>query len=1013
MKAKKLIEVALPIKEISAESVRDKSIRHGHISTLHLWWARRPLPVCRAIVFASLVPDPLDENCPEAFKYAVEMLLNEGLAKLHYMPYKDIPYTSIVDEMEDNHRNRLMMFIGKFSMKCQANMIAGKATTPKEQLDDWSLIKWENKNNPKILRLARELIFVAYQSDKRPSATWEELHTEFNQLYDAIPAAERQLYELKDRHIETNEVKQREAQLQAVIDSFQKEMPSVFDPFAGGGAIPLEAARLGCRSYGNDINPVAHIIERGSAEYPQKYGKPIVYSKEEFEKLYGDEGIKMAQEDERGITFDGKCYHIPNRLVFDVEYYAKKILAETEKEIGHLYPADENGNKPVAYYWVRTAKCSNPSCRAEVPLLRGFYLCNSSKKHVYLQPSIDGNKISFKIKNGVCNIDGWSKRGSLICPCCGSVTDVNNIRQQFVNHVTGERLLAIIGDSKQGKTYSSPSKEQLDKLTQSEILIDSPQEVMAPHTTGGDIGIWGFTKWGDLFSKRQLRFLYLLISKYKDITESISNLDYRSIVMSYLAMWIDRISLVNTSLGRWNLVGEKIEHMYNRQAISMKSDYPESNPFCSSSGSALNMLEWVLRFLEAESSCPFICNFQNASSGDKLQFSMKELTAVVTDPPYYDAIAYADISDFFYVWMKRTLSEVYPINFATPQTPKIEECTALKHHHNNSEEEAKKHFESKLTQIFDAIEQQTSDVVSIMFAHQSTAAWTTLCNSILGARMNITGSWPIDTEMANRSLGLAGAALESSVTVACRPSVRNGYADYDEVKRNIRNLVKAEVEKLYGLGFRGADLLTACFGQAVSAFGQYKRVETAEGDPVSVGQLLEFARESAAQALLEGVPGEPQTKFYCGWLQMNGMSECDFDDVNKYTRVGVNVEIRSLQSDRLLITDGNKQHLATAEEHVGANRNWGTQPTDYLITQVHRMMLAYLGGDEALMNKMVRELCPQSDAPQWRLLDFLQGHLPEGKDLTAAKGILANAEMYRQRCKETYVPKEGELDFGE
>ena len=145
MKAKKLIEVALPIKEISAESVRDKSIRHGHISTLHLWWARRPLPVCRAIVFASLVPDPLDENCPEAFKYAVEMLLNEGLARLHYMPYKDIPYTSIVDEMEDNHRNRLMMFIGKFSMKCQANMIAGKATTPKEQLDDWSLIKWENK----------------------------------------------------------------------------------------------------------------------------------------------------------------------------------------------------------------------------------------------------------------------------------------------------------------------------------------------------------------------------------------------------------------------------------------------------------------------------------------------------------------------------------------------------------------------------------------------------------------------------------------------------------------------------------------------------------------------------------------------------------------------------------------------------------------------------------------------------------------------------------------------------
>ena len=374
MKAKKLIEVALPIKEISAESVRDKSIRHGHISTLHLWWARRPLPVCRAIVFASLVPDPLDDNCPEAFKYAVEMLLNTELGKLHYKPYKDIPYTSIVDEMEDNHRNRLMMFIGKFSEKCQENMKAGKSTPPKEQLDDWSLIKWENKNNPKILRIARELIFVAYQSDKRPDATWEELHAEFDKLYDAIPKAEKNLYELKDRHIETERVKQLETELQAAIDAFQNEMPSVFDPFAGGGAIPLEAARLGCRSYGNDINPVAHIIERGSAEFPQKYGKPIVYSKAEFEKLYGEEGIKMAQEDERGITFDGKSYRIPNRLAFDVEFYAKRIINEVKDEIGYLYPLDENGDTPIAYYWVRTAKCSNPSCGAEVPLFKQFYL---------------------------------------------------------------------------------------------------------------------------------------------------------------------------------------------------------------------------------------------------------------------------------------------------------------------------------------------------------------------------------------------------------------------------------------------------------------------------------------------------------------------------------------------------------------------------------------------------------------------------------------------------------------
>lgn len=235
MKPKKLIEVALPIKEISAESVRDKSIRHGHISTLHLWWARRPLPVCRAIIFASLVPDPLDDNCPEAFQWAVEKLLARSPL---YTPYKDIPYTAVVDAMEDNHRNRLLMFIGKFSPKCQANMLAGKSTPPKEQLSDGSLIKWENKNDPNILRLARELIFVAYQSDRRPQATYEQLHEEFATLYDAIPKAEKQLYELTDRHLDSPKVQQLEAELREAIDRFQAEMPSVFDPFAGGGAFP-------------------------------------------------------------------------------------------------------------------------------------------------------------------------------------------------------------------------------------------------------------------------------------------------------------------------------------------------------------------------------------------------------------------------------------------------------------------------------------------------------------------------------------------------------------------------------------------------------------------------------------------------------------------------------------------------------------------------------------------------------------------------------------------------------
>ena len=1011
MKAKKLIEVALPIKEISAESVRDKSIRHGHISTLHLWWARRPLPVCRAIVFASLVPDPLDDNCPEAFQYAVEMLLNTGLGKIHYKPYKDIPYTSVVDEMEDNHRNRLMMFIGKFSEKCQANMLAGKPTTPKEQLDDRSLIKWENKNNPQILRIARELIFVAYQSDKRPDASWETLHAEFNRLYDAIPKAEEALYTIKDRHIETERVKQCEAELQVAIEAFQNEMPSVFDPFAGGGAIPLEAARLGCRSYGNDINPVAHIIERGSAEFPQKYGKPIVYSLKEFQRLYGEKGIEMTQETDRGIIVENGLVKIPNRLAFDVEYYAKKILAETEKEVGYLYPADEKGNKPVAYYWARTAKCSNPSCGAEVPMMKSLYLANTPKKKIYLNPEIKGNTINFSLAKGKCQLKEWNHRGNMTCPCCGNVTSIDIIKQQSRDIGLKSRLIAIIVDGDNGKEYFIPNSDQHKQITSPVPQVERPKELLPLHYLQAfPVCSWGYKYWGDIFSERQIYMLDVWIQKFSQIKSVLPLNDYTKVVLSFLGIWIDRIAIANTSFGVYHTSREKLERILGRQSISMTFDYPESNPFCGKSGSAENQLDWIIRYLDTESQCSFFARFENASSGDKLQFDKKQLTAVVTDPPYYDAIGYADCSDFFYVWLKKSLGDIYPMNFATPQTPKSDECTAIKHHHDNNEVKARKHFENKLTEIFDAIELQTSEVVSIMYAHQSTEAWTTLCNSILDARMNITGSWPMDTEMQG-ALKTDMAFLESSVTVACRPSERKGFADFEEVKHDIRQMVKAEVEKLYGLGFRGADLLTACFGQAVSVFGHYKMVETSEGDPVSVGQLLEFARESAAQALLEGVPGEPQTKFYCGWLQMNGMKECDFDDVNKYTRVGVNVEIRQLQSDRLLITEGSKQHLATAEEHLGNNENWGTQPTDYLITQVHRMMLAYRMGNQVLLLKLVRELCPQSDAPQWRVLDFLSGHLPEGKDLTDVRGLLSSAEMLRQKCKDAIVHKVGELQF--
>ncbi len=504
---KKLIEVAMPVKEISAESVRDKSIRHGHISTLHLWWARRPLPVCRAVVFAGLVPDPLDENCPQAFKDAVDDLLgkknNPGDP---YKPYDDIPWTAIIDPMEDNLRNRLLMFIGKFSPKYIENELTGKKTPAKDQLDSHSLIKWDNKNNEEIINKARKLIWVAHnlsESEKIDNVSATELLNDFDSHYAAIKQAETELYNTPDRHIETPEVKEKEEKLHQAIESFLNLMPKVFDPFAGGGAIPLEAARLGCRSYGNDINPVAHIIQKGSVEFPQKYGKPILYNVTEFEKLYGREKLlKYCLENDLHINNSDLKIKIPNRLAFDVEFYAKKLLEMTEKEIGHLYPADDKGNKPIAYLWARTIICSNPTCQYELPLVGTRYLVRKSEKKIAFQLIENPDTKSFDIKikqgNGIdFDTNGTVSKSKATCPHCGSINDTSYLKETSRTIGLGRKMVAVIKEGKKGKKYELPTERditaaEIDESLLNDLFIPNEPMLKTPDLVSGRG--WGIEK---------------------------------------------------------------------------------------------------------------------------------------------------------------------------------------------------------------------------------------------------------------------------------------------------------------------------------------------------------------------------------------------------------------------------------------------------------------------------------------------------------------------------------------
>lgn len=1009
---KKLIEVAMPIKEISAASVHDKYIHHGHISTLHIWWARRPLPVCRAVVFASLIPDPMDENCPIQFVEAIELLLGKKIGNFSdvYKPYDDIPFTSAIDKMEDNNRNRLLMFIGKFSDEFLVNEKTGKQTSVGKQLSDYSLIKWENRTNESILNIARKLIWVSHHcKNNKKSRKLNEILADFDVHFLEIKKCETELYSIADRHIDATEIKIKTNNLATAIENFQAHMPIVFDPFAGGGAIPLEISRLGCRSYGNDINPVAHIIQKGSLEFPQKYGKPINYSKNEFEVLFGKSAFKNIPNELKKFK-DGDCVgvNIGNRLSYDVEFYAKRILELAELEIGHLYPADKYGKKPLVYYWSRLAECSNPACKAEVPLLKQFYLANKKDKQIYLNPIITGNKISFEIKNGKCEITGWNNRGNMTCPCCGSVTDVKKIKEQIIANKLNERLLVVVSEGVYGKEYRLPSSNEEESLTSLPINIDFPNEKMQRNSAGGDTFSWGINSWGQLYSKRQLLALQTLINKLHIVADELNanESEYHKAVVTYLGIWIDRIAAYLTSFGRWIPQNEQLTSIFGRQAIAMVFDYPEVSIFAPSTSGPINQLEWIIMYINSESANPFISVCNNAASGEKEQFNEKSITAVVTDPPYYDAIAYADLSDFFYVWLKRTISGLYPINFATPQTPKSDECTMLKHHHNGDATIAKQHFEDKLSQIFDSIEHQTSDIVSIMFAHQSTEAWTTLCNSILGSRMNITGSWAIDSERDTRMIANAGAALQSSVTVSCIPSIKNGIGEFKLVRKAVEDKVAIEVEKLYNLGFRGADLLTACFGQAVSEFGKYQMVEKADGSKVTVPDLLELARESAFNALLKGFDGDDFTKFYIGWLQLNGLVDTDFDDAAKFTKVGLSINVQDLFKDHILIKNGNKQHLGSLKERISLNSKLGESRSNTIIDITHKLMAFYGSNNRNNLLKFIGQNSAEPESSVWRVLTSLAELLPKDiEDHKLAIGLLTNKDQLIREAKSSNTPK--------
>jgi adenine-specific DNA methylase len=981
MTVPRLIEVALPIREISAESVRDKSLRHGHISTLHLWFARRPLAASRAVVFASLVPDPDHPECPPAFRAAVEHQLKTHVPDVlksyrrgrvtHMDPDPYRPY----DGQEDTLRNRLLMFIAKWSPEWLAFEQGKSKTEPKPEnlLDDRSLVKWEtsgpttkigskevpNEVGKKILWIARELIRVANGN----------------------------------------------------------QIPTVLDPFSGGGAIPLEAGRVGAQPIANDYNPVAYMMLRATCEFPQKYGKPGKRS-------------KTTTSEKPGLFGDSEAITVPNVLACDVQYYAQNILRRAKEKVGHLYPVGKDKHPIVGYIWVRTAPCSNLSCKAEIPLLSSLLICNKSDKKVALSMKVSGKQVHFGIvKNeAIQSTTGTMlNRGNCRCPVCQQPTPVKDLRAAGLDNKMSERLVAVIVDTPTGKDYRSPQEQDRVALEQAgkmaaeahrpsepilpEITRKGDDEEDVSNSTGIRVHLYGFKTWGSLFNARQLVAVNAFVDAFQECEEQLKRAfpqdrGYQQAVLCMLAMWFDRVVTFKTNAGRWIETLEAVTTPFSLAKISMEWQYPEVNPFNDSTGGASGQLDWIIRVIERESGSgtsdrlPAKVMLGDATAVPLPQHS---LDAVVTDPPYFDAISYADISDIFYVWLKLFLGNAFPEAVRTPSTPKSDEATALKHRHQGDGDAANQHFCTKLVGAFSRASYccKPDGVVSVMFAHQTVEAWTALIHSILGSGLNITASFPIDTERGNRPRGIDSSALASSITVVCRPRLATPPGSFKDVRREIERVVKQSVKRFWDYGFRGADLIVACYGPAVGEFGKYERVERGDGQPVTVPELLQLVREAALKAIAGEFTGDQLSRLYFVWANLYGVSEQPWDDVRLVVQIGGESEnaMEVATGRGLFVVDGANSRLAVLADRAD-RAHLGKDSTDPLIDQLHRAMLLWKAEDRAALVQYLHGHDLGDHVGFWRLAQALFEVMPrDAEDWRLVSALLGERNTLRTEIK--------------
>ena len=824
---KKLIEVALPLEAINVASAREKSIRHGHPSTLHLWWARRPLAACRAVIFASLVDDPDDPEAHPEFVAAC----------------KQLPRGQNAAE-NDTPRQRLFDFIER-------------------------LVTWEATTDEVILEKARELIRLA--TDGNP--------------------------------------------------------PPLLDPFAGGGSIPLEAQRLGLEAHASDLNPVAVMINKALIEIPPMFAN-----------------MPPVNPHDRAGTAAGGSWQGAAGLAADVRYYGEWMREKAWERIGHLYPKC-NGETVIAWLWARTVKCPNPACGAQMQLISSFEISKKKGNETWVEPLIDRSEkiVQFTIKTGkgrAPDSPKVSRGANFRCLVCGEISPGQHLKSEGMAGNMGSKLMAIVTEGMNGRNYFAPTPEHESVARDAKPkwiplgeLADDPRAIWCK--------LYGLSDFSNLFTPRQLDMLSVLSDLVIDIGDKVysdvlaggllendpSNdqiekaKHYSRAIRVYLGISVSRITQYWSNLSTWHSSGEKMQPVFGRQAIPMVWDFAEGNPFSTSTGNWISSIEWVAKVLEKldKNAIPGIVCQADAAHDLTSEHSF----LYSTDPPYYDNIGYADLSDFTYVWLRKQLADIYPDLFSTLLVPKNAELVAIPYRFNGNKVAAEKHFESGLIQTFTNLRKNAQGefplTVYYAFKQQeivieegvASTGWETMLTGLIRTGFSIVGTWPVRTEMKSRTIARSGTnTLASSIVLVCRPRSEDApMTSRREFVNSLRRELPAALREMQSGNIAPVDLAQASIGPGMAVYSRYSKVLEPDGSPLSVRTALQIINHEL-DAYLAEQEGEMDvdSRFAVAWFEQFGFEEGGFGQADVLARAK-NTSVEGLAQAGVLASGAGKVRL--------------------------------------------------------------------------------------------------------